>query len=156
MVERVEIGWAAGGGAHIDIANIVAFGDRLMSRDGRFVDPILVINRTDPRGVHFNWKNYDMILILDSDNWEAMYGTQVTVGDVNSRAIRPGQDNDRIDYFAVFIREEDGSQTSYVYETEKVWCVEEVHEYSNERNLRHQGTTTYGFKCLGSRVRVGW
>ena len=154
LIERVEIGWAAG--ANTAIVNIVAFGDRFMSRDGKLTDPINMINYSVPRGVHHNWRNYEMILILDSDNYEALYSQQVTVGVVASRAIRQGVGNDRIDYFVVYIREEDGTQTVYEYETEKVWCVEEVHEYSNERNLRHQGTTTYRFVCLGTRVRTGW
>ena len=150
------MGWGAAGGAHINIENIVAFGDRLMSRDGRLTEPINMVNYPVPRGVHHNWRNYEMILILDSDNYEAFYSTQVTVGDAASRAIRRGADNNRIDYFAVFIREEDGTTAQYTYETEKVWCVEEVHEYSNERGLRHQGTTTYRFVCLGSRTVIGW
>ena len=71
LVERVEIGWAAG--ANTAILNIVAFGDRFMSRDGKLTDPINMINYSVPRGVHHNWRNYEMILILDSDNYEALY-----------------------------------------------------------------------------------
>lgn len=119
-------------------------------------DPINMINYREPRGVHHNWRNWEMILVLDSDNYEAMYGTQVTTGVLTSRAIRPGLDNSRIDYFSVFIREDDGTQTQYTYETERVWCIGELHEYSNRRNQRHQGTTTYMFVCLGNRSRAGW
>lgn len=156
LVERVEIGWAAGAGAHTDIENIVAFADRLISRDGQFVDPINVVNRSIPQGVHHNSRYYEMTLILDSDNYEALYTQQVTTGVATSRAIRQGQDNNRIDWFAVYIREEDGTQTVISYECERVWCIGELHEYSNERGLRHQGTTTYTFVCLGNRSLTGW
>ena len=154
LVERVEIGWAAG--ANTAIVNIVGFGDRFMSRDGKLTDPINMINYSVPRGVHHNWRNYEMVLVLDSDNYEALYAQQVTVGVAASYAILQGAANSRIDYFVVYIREEDGTQTTYTYQTERVWCVGAVHEYSNERNLRHQGTTTYRFVCLGTRVRAGW
>jgi hypothetical protein len=127
-----------------------------MSRDGKLTEPINMINYSVPRGVHHNWRNYEMVLVLDSDNYEAFYGQQVTVGVAASYAILQGAPNSRIDYFVVYIREEDGTQTTYTYQTEKVWCVGKVHEYSNERNLRHQGTTTYRFVCLGTRVRAGW
>ena len=156
IVTEVEIGWAAAGGSHTSITNIVSFSDRLISRDGRHVEPITVINTPVPRGIHQNQKMYEMELVLDSDNYEAMYNQQVQAGDVNSRAIRQGADNDYIEYFVVRIREEDGTETTYSYECEKVWCVGEVHDYSMERGVRHQGRSTYRFVCLGSRVRAGW
>jgi len=156
LVTAVRIGWGAGGGQYTEIENIVSFSDRLISRDGQHVDPINVINDPVPRGVHHNQKHYVLELVLDSDNYEALYTQQVDTGVATSRAIRQGADNDPIDYFVVYIRESDGTTTTYTYESGKVWCIGEVHEYSMERNLRHQGTTTYSFLCLGSRSRAGW
>lgn len=155
IVTRVEIGFNAAIGSHTDITNIVSFADRLVSRDGKHVDPINIPNQDIPQGVHQNQKMYEMELILDSDNYEAMYGQQVQAGAATSRVIREGQDNDYIEYFRVFIRESDGTETTYTYESEQVWCVGEIHEYSNERGQRHQ-PTTYRFECLGTKTTTGW
>lgn len=134
----------------------MSFADRLTSPDDTHVDPITIINLTTPQGIHQNQKFYEMDLVLDTHNHEAFYAQQVQAGVPASRAIREGQANDFIEYFKVFIRESDGTQTTYVYECAEVWCVGEAHEFSNERGQRHQGTCTYRFVCLGSRSRTGW
>lgn len=97
-----------------------------------------------------------MTLVLDTHNHEAFYAQQVQAAVLVSYAIREGADNDFIEYFRVFIRESDGTQTTYSYEKDKVWCIGEEHRFSNERGERHQGTCTYTLICLGSRSVVGW
>lgn len=156
IVQRVEIGFTAAAGQHTDMVNIVSFADRLTSPDDTHLDPITVINIVIPRGVHHNQKMYEMELVLDTHNHEALYGQRVQMGAPLSRAIREGLANDFIEYFRVFIRESDGTQTTYLYETGRVWCVGETHDFSNERGERHQGTCMYKFFCLGNRSRAGW
>lgn len=156
IVTLVEIGFSGVVGQHTDIENVVSFSDRLEARDGSHVDPINIINTVVPMGVHHNQKYWVMELVLDSDNYEAMYTQQVQVGDAASRVIKDTADNDYIEYFRVYIRESDGTITTYFYESERVWCIAEEHNYSNERGERHQGTTTYRFVCLGNKTRGGW
>ena len=151
IITGVEIGWGAGAGMHTDIAAIVSFGDRLISRDDGHVFPLNIINTVVPQGVHHNQKHYEMEFILDSFNYDAFYNQRVQAGDVNSRAIRQGVANDDIEYFAVFIRESDGTETRYSYECEQVYVVGQVHDYTNEQGNRHK-PTTINMVCLGSRT----
>lgn len=156
IVERVEIGFSAVVGQHTDIENIVSFADRLTSPDDTHLDPISIINNPVPRGVHHNQKLYEIELVLDSHNHEAFYNQQVQALVAASQAIRQGVANDFIEYFRVFIRESDSTQTTYNYECEKIWCVGELHEHTMERGERHQGTCTYRLVCLGTRTVAGW
>ena len=156
LVQRVEMGFGVNAAQHTNIENIVSFGDRLEARDGKHVDPINVVNIHIPQGIHQNHKYYIMTLVVDTHNHEAFYAQPVQAAAPGSRAIREGADNDFVEYFRAFIRESDGTQTSYSYEADKVWCIGEEHRLSNERGERHQGTCTYTFICLGSRSVVGW
>lgn len=146
----VEIGWGAGGGQHTDITAIVSFGDRLISRDDGHVFPLNIINTVVPQGVHHNQKNYEMEFVLDSFNYPAFYTQRVQAADVTARAIRQGVANDAVEYFAVFIRESDGTETRYLYESGQVYVVGQTHDYTNERGNRHK-PTTINLVCLGSR-----
>ena len=134
----------------------MSFADRFTSPDDTHLDPITIINTPVPIGVHHNQKFYEMELVLDSHNHEAFYNQQVQALVAASYAIQPGAPNDFIEYFRVFIRESNGTTTIYDYECEKIWCVGETHEHSNERGERHQGTCTYRLVCLGTRTVTGW
>lgn len=163
-VEWIEIGWDnAAIDRFVEIDNVVSFADRVVSPDGDMVAPLTTINAFSPVGVHDNHTYYEMEMVLDTDyinntanmaNYWA-YHQQVQNGVAASRAIICDGDNYFIEWFKVYIREADGTQTRLTYankDEELVWCIGETSEFNNEPGSRHQ-TTTFKFICYGERVK---
>ena len=99
--------------------------------------------------------------MLDSDS-NAFLDQQVQAGVGVSNAIEPLGDNYFIEYLYVLVREADGGNITLTYTDlgvdhfgaqEMVWCTGLIHDYTNERNARHQ-PSTYKFVCLQERVRT--
>jgi len=88
---------------------------------------------------------------MDSFNYPAFYGMRVQAANINARAIRQGQANDAIEYFRVYIRESDGTETRYNYESGEVYVTGLVHNYTNERGNRHK-PTMIDLVCIGNRT----
>jgi len=146
---------------YMPVYNIVSWADRSPAPDGKHVSPINVINDPNPAGVHQHHKMWEMELVLDSDS-NAFLDQIVQNGVALSRAIIWDGDNYFIEYLYVLAREANGTTTSLVYTNlgandygaqEMVWCTGVTHDYTNERNTRHQ-TSTYKFVCLQERVRT--
>ena len=160
-VQRVEIGWGAIPN-HINIENVVSFADRVVSPDGDMLDPMSVINTWRPTGVHHNHKYWELEMVLDT-NWLgsdalplAYWEYTEDVDGLGNPAINDVGPNPNIEWFKVFIRESDGTQTILTYaETDinVVWCVGKTTNISNEKGTRHQ-TTTFRFICLQERSRT--
>lgn len=161
-IEWVEIGVSAAD--HVEIENVISFADRVVSPDGDMIDPLLTINAFHPAGVHHNHKYWEMELVLDSDwlpdntaptaYWA--YTQQVQAGVGASRAIKCNDDNDSIEWFKVYVREADGTQTKLTYadeDTDVVWCIGETSQINNERGERHQ-PKTWRFICLQERSKA--
>jgi len=162
QVQWVEIGYDNAN--HIEIDNVVSFADRVVSPDGDMIYPFQYINLFSPAGVHHNHKYWEMDLVLDTnyleddtlplEYWAYYLDVQDTA--LTQNAINCDAANDYIEWFKVYIRESDGTQTelSYASEAENtVWCVGETSEINNEIGERHQ-TTTFKFICLGERSRA--
>jgi len=163
-VEWIEIGFDGTAAGHCEIDNVVSFADRVVSPDGDMVYPMTVINLYSPAGIHDNHKYWEMEMVLDTDyinNTASMttywaYGQQVQTAVGASRAIVCNNDNYYIEWFKIYIRESDGSQTELVYaaeDAELVWCIGETSDFNNELRERHQ-TTTFKFICFGERGKT--
>lgn len=164
LVSRVEIGYNLAN--HVNITNVVSFSDRVISPDGSMLYPFSLINTFKPTGVHHSHKYWEMEMVLDTNwlesdalplrYWAYWVDVQVLAG--LQEAIVENGCNNYIEWFKVFIREHDGTTTTLTYadgtpESNKLWCVSEVTEVSNEKGERHQ-TTTFRFICFGERERT--
>jgi len=164
-VEWIEIGFNDTLAAnYCEIDNVVSFADRVVSPDGDMVYPMTVINLYSPAGVHHNHKYWEMEMVLDTDYipdtgsmttyWA--YGQDVQALGGSQYAIVCNNDNNYIEWFKVYIRESDGSQTRLTYadeDQEIVWCISETSDFNNEPGTRHQ-TTTFKFICYGERTKT--
>ena len=146
---------------YMPIYNVISWADRAVAPDGRHVSPLNIINAANPPDIHQHHKLWEMELMLDSDS-NAFVNQRVQNADANSRAIRWDQDNNFIEYLYVLVREADGGNIELTYTDlgvnqygaqEMVWCTGSTHDYTNERNARHQ-PSTYKFVCLQERERT--
>ncbi|GAG18302.1 unnamed protein product, partial [marine sediment metagenome] len=64
-VINIGIGW--NGANHVDIENVLAFAERVVSVEGDMVLPISVINDQNPDGVHHSHKYLELLMVLDTD-----------------------------------------------------------------------------------------
>lgn len=135
-----------------------------MSPDGDMLYPFLLINSMAFSGVHHNHKYWELELVLDTDYLEDTtaptqywaYYLDVQTGVVEGPAIQCNDDWNWIEWFKVYIREADGTQTCLTYAEEDLnvlWCVGEVNSFSNEIGTRHQ-TKTFKFICLKGREKT--
>jgi len=165
LVEWIEIGRDANAGGHVNIQNVLSFAERIVSPDGDMVYPLQVINDYSPVGVHFNHKYWELEMVLDTDwlyDYDAVppeywaYYQDVEIGGAVEPAIICDDENSNIDWFKVFIREANGTQTVLTYAdatTDNMWCIGETADFNNEPGSRHQ-TTTFKFLCFEDRSRV--
>lgn len=150
------------------ITNVLAFAYRIVTVEEGMVLPISVINDQNPSGVHHSHKYYEMLMVLDTDwlkdNTEPgsrwAYGTiggAVNGQPVNATgtayAIDENGVNTSIEWFLVNIRKHDGTASTLDFaqgagESNRVYCVGETTEFSNEDGTPHQ-TVTFRFICLG-------
>jgi len=163
-VEWIEIG--ADVNNHVNIQNVVSFAERVVSPDGDMLYPMQVINEYSPVGVHDNHKYWELEMVLDT-NWLYddtavpveywAYDQDVESGGGVAYAIECDDENGNIDWFKVFIREADGTQTRLIYAdaaTDNLWCIGERFEIDNTVGTRHQ-TTTYKFICFEDGTQGG-
>lgn len=160
-VQWIEIGYDA---THmIQIDNVVSFADRVVSPDGDMVYPMEFINLFTPPGVHHNHKYWELEMVLDTDYlpddtaptqyWAEYLDVQDAVG--VQPAIVCDDEFNSIEWFKVYIREGDGTQTCLTYSDEDddvLWCIGENSEFDNETGTTHQ-TKTFRFICLQERSK---
>lgn len=147
----VELGIS--GTNHTLITNVFAVAHRLVAVGSpKHISLIKVINKKVPDGVHQNVKIYEVEIILDSDCYYAFYTQEVQAADAAARALVEDGDNDWIDWFVINKLTSVGGAVEVTYETKKVLCVGNLHEYNNEENARH--LTTYRFICIGTRLEA--
>jgi len=128
------------------------------------VYPMQFINDPSPVGVHHNHKYWEAELTLDTDwlidynfplqFWAYFQDVHSGVGD--HYTVECDTDNGNIDWFKVYIREGDGSQTELVYAdaaTDNMWCISEISDFNNEPGERRQ-TTTWRFLCFENRGKT--
>ena len=135
---------------------MVSFSYRVVSPDTDMVYPMKFINDRSPVGVHHNHKYWELEMVLDTNYLEdntaplEYWAYYLDVQGAGETAIACDGENDWIEWFKVYIREGDGTQTllEFADEDESVlWCVGEVTNINNENDTRHQ-TTTWKFICL--------
>ena len=156
-VTNIGIGW--NGANHVDIKNVLAFAERVVSVEGDMVLPISVINDVNPSGVHHSHKYLELLMVLDTDwldddadptsRWA--YGpTGQPVNVAGDFAIDEDGENGSIEFFTVTFRDHAGVPIGVNYavaEENVIWCVGETSEFSNEDGVPHQ-TVTFKFICL--------
>lgn len=162
-VQYIEIGYD---NTHkIQIYNVVSFADRVVSPDGDMLYPFKFINHFSPPGVHHNHKYWELEMVLDSqyatdtttdpiEYWQYYLDVQAAGGP--QYPIVCDDEWNYIEWFKVYIREADGTQTCLTYAAEDpnvLWCVSELSELNNEIGTRHQ-TVTFKFICFKERVRT--
>ena len=116
-VEWIEIGFDDDNKVEID--NVVNFSYRVMSPDTDMVYPMKFINDRSPVGVHHNHKYWELEMVLDTNYLETnasplqywAYYLDVQAGGGTETAIACDGENDWIEWFKVYIREGDGTQT---------------------------------------------
>ena len=162
-VEWIEIGYDTDN--KVSISNVVSFADRVVSPDDTMVTPVELVWYEYIPEFHHNHKYWEMEMTLDTDyianvdggalqNYWAI-GQDVTVG-AGGTAIAFPNGNYPIEWFKVYVREHDGTQTKITYadeETNMVWCVSTFDEISNEDDVAHQ-TKTFRFICFRERVKT--
>jgi len=151
----------------IQIDNVVSFAERVVSPDGDMVYPMQFINLMSPVGVHHNHKYWELELTLDTDylkddtNPHSYWAYDLDVQDAVGvqPAIVCDDDFNSIEWFRVYIREGDGTQTRLTYTADRaadddtLWCVGETSNFNNETGTRHQ-TKTFKFICLKEREKA--
>ena len=157
-ITSVDIGFDNAAAANfVVITNVLYFAERIVAVEGDMVTPLTMINDFNPGGVHDSHKYLELELCLDTDwltdstdrttRWA--YTQHVNAADTLPAIVSAGF-NTAIEYFVVNIREYDGTATVKTYadeDTNVLWCVSEISDFSNEDNTPHQ-TTTFKFICL--------
>ena len=148
QVNSVKIGYDAG---HCTtITRVAYYGDREVTphSDGE-VELIEVINLVKPVTVDGRHKAYEIVIGIDSSDYEAFYTQQVQVGDAASRAIKDAGDNDVIEYLVIELQGTAGTIT-VTWEASKVQVVGEHSYYSNRAAMDYQ-ITEYRLTSWGNR-----
>lgn len=163
QIAWVEIGLDADN--HVSPTNVLNFAERIVSPDGDMVYPMQFINDLSPVGVHHNHKLWEVELTLDTDwlldkdfplQFWAYYEPVHQILAVDQFTVECADENSSIDWFRAYIREGDASQTRLIYtdaDTDHMWCVNEVSDFSNEPGARRQ-TTTWRFLCFEDRGKT--
>jgi len=148
--DNVKIGYDVG---HCTtISNIAYYASFQVTphSDGE-VEPIEVLNYVEPLGYSGRHKVWQIVLGIDSDDYEAFYTQQVQSAVAASRAIKDNEDNYEIEYFVVTLKDSSGNSITHTFTSGKVSVMSVSSVFSNEPNKEYQ-ITEYILQCWGERV----
>lgn len=133
------------------MTSIISLADRLVSSRGDLVKTVAAINDKAPADVEHQFRYWDVELVTDGWNYEALMTQQVTSGVAESRAIRQGADNDSIGYLIGMLNKVGGGTDPVIYEGGRGVLSGFSLRVSNRKGTEYQPCTTK-FKVRGNRT----
>lgn len=136
-----------------EIATIISHSDKQVSPDGDLVKPFAAINDKSVPDVTHHHRYWLTETIMDGFNREAFFTEQVQTGEVMSRALRQGADNDFIEYLVAKLSKIVTGTATVTYESAHAILTGLHISVSNRKSRKYQ-PTTIRFKCRGTRLET--
>lgn len=132
------------------ITEVIRFSDKIVSPDGKIVQPFSAINDKVPPDVTHHHRYMLVEVVTDGFNKEAFFDQQVQELVATSRVIRLAEYNDFIEYFVATLLKGDGTgdTTTRTYESGTV-ILSGLHIHVTNRKGTKYHPVTSRFKVRG-------